>query len=67
MGRGWAVRSVTAIFLPSWILGKGFEEGGSTCFRFCGFGPFSGRFFGFCLIFLRFFGFDANHRFAVQA
>ena len=41
--------------------------GGSTCFRFCGFGPFLERFFGFCFTFLRFFGFDTNQWFAVQA
>ena len=38
-----------------WILKQYCYKGGSTCLRFCGFLPFSARFFCFSQFFVRFF------------
>ena len=43
------------------------ERGGLLVFGFAVLVPFYKRFFGFCSTFYRFFGFESNLRFAVQA
>ena len=42
------------------FIGRNVDGGGHWDFRFCGFGYFLDRFFGFCCKRLRFFGFGGH-------